>query len=247
MMITSDAQVGEALKWGTEETQEDLNRIAHMKVNFHNRYVIKAHHRCYRVNQTGVCETLNCMELTDGRTVVRKITVCTINCLKSHTDQQRTQRCPGIPFRIIGHGYRTVRPVPINVSLEESSWNVMIHCDAREGKWRGNWRMKLVNSNLHTTSENGVSNITNADAHTSAAVSRLNWRPCRFKWTRPFRRKTKSGFCACAITFQTQSKSVVFSRNELFPCIWRRVGGLKFLHDNRKHFRKTSYSRKCVF
>jgi len=26
--------------------------------------------------------------------------------------------------------------------------------------------------------------------------------PGRFKWTRPFRRKTKSGFCACAITFQ---------------------------------------------
>jgi len=38
-----------------------------------------------------------------------------------------------------------------------------------------------------------------ADAHTSAASSR---RPRRFKWTRPFRRKTKSGFCACAITFQ---------------------------------------------
>ena len=30
--------------------------------------------------------------------------------------------------------------------------------------------------------------------------------PCRFKWTRPFRRKTKSGFCACAITFQLASK-----------------------------------------
>jgi hypothetical protein len=27
----------------------------------------------------------------------------------------------------------------------------------------------------------------------------------RVKLTRPFRRKTKSGFCACAITFQTQS------------------------------------------
>ena len=26
--------------------------------------------------------------------------------------------------------------------------------------------------------------------------------PGRFKWTRPFRRKTKSVFCACAITFQ---------------------------------------------
>jgi hypothetical protein len=31
--------------------------------------------------------------------------------------------------------------------------------------------------------------------------------PRRFKWTRPFRRKTKSDFCACAITFQTQSNS----------------------------------------
>ena len=29
--------------------------------------------------------------------------------------------------------------------------------------------------------------------------------PRRFKWTRPFRRKTKSGFCACAITFQQGS------------------------------------------
>jgi hypothetical protein len=33
-------------------------------------------------------------------------------------------------------------------------------------------------------------------------------RSCRFKWTRPFRRKTKAGFCACAITFQTQSNSL---------------------------------------
>ena len=55
----------------------------------------------------------------------------------------------------------------------------------------------------HTPSERGVSSITNADAHISAASSRLNGRPRRFKWTRPFRRKTKSGFCACAITFQT--------------------------------------------
>ena len=58
----------------------------------------------------------------------------------------------------------------------------------------------------HATSERGISSITQADAHTSAASSRLNSRPYRFKWTRPFRRKTKSGFCACAITFQTHSK-----------------------------------------
>jgi len=79
----------------------------------------------------------------------------------------------------------------------------MAQGDAREGKWRENWRMEWVASTLHTTSDHGVSSITTADAHTSAASSRLDWRPCRFKWIRPFRRKTKSGFCACAITFQT--------------------------------------------
>ena len=89
----------------------------------------------------------------------------------------------------------------------ESSWNVMAHGDAREGKWRGKWRMEWVASTLSTTSEHGVSSITTADAHSSAASSRQNLRPRRFKWTGPFRRKTKSGFCACAITFQTQSNN----------------------------------------
>ena len=62
----------------------------------------------------------------------------------------------------------------------ESSWNVMVHGDAREGKWRGNWRMEWVASTLHTTSEHGVSSITTADPHTSAASSRLNWPLRRF-------------------------------------------------------------------
>jgi len=63
------------------------------------------------------------------------------------------------------------------IEVVESSWNVMAHGDAREGKWRGNWRVEWVASTLHTTSEHGVSSITTADAHTSAASSRLNWRP----------------------------------------------------------------------
>jgi len=65
--------------------------------------------------------------------------------------------------------------------------------------------MEWVASTLHTTSEHGLSSITTTDAQTSAASSPLNWRPRRCKRTRPFRRKTKSGFCACAITFQTHS------------------------------------------
>jgi len=98
-------------------------------------------------------------------------------------------------------------PSRMRIRSVESIWNVMAHCDAREGKWRGNWRMEWVASTLHPTSEHGVSSITTVDAHTSAASSRLNWRPRWFEWTRPFHRKTKSGYCACAITFQTQSTS----------------------------------------
>jgi hypothetical protein len=65
--------------------------------------------------------------------------------------------------------------------------------------------MEWVASTLHNTSKHGISSIITADAHTSAASSWLNWGPFRFKWTRSFRRKTKSVFCACAFIFQTQS------------------------------------------
>ena len=91
------------------------------------------------------------------------------------------QRCSSVQLKCIGTWWRT------------------------GGEVKGKLRIKCVASTLRTTSEHGVSRITTADAHTSAASSRLNWRPRRFKRTRPFRRKKKSGFCACAITFQTQS------------------------------------------
>ena len=38
-------------------------------------------------------------------------------------------------------------------AVVDFSWNVMAHGDAREGKSRGNWRMELVASNLHTASD----------------------------------------------------------------------------------------------
>jgi len=53
----------------------------------------------------------------------------------------------------------------------------MAHSDAWEGKWRGNWQMEWVASTLHTTLEHGVSSITTADVHASAASSQLNWLP----------------------------------------------------------------------
>ena len=84
-----------------------------------------------------------------------------------------------------------------------------VHSEPGGTRWRtgGEVRGKLANGvgrqYSHATSERGLSSITQADAHNSAASSRLNWRPHRFKWTRPFRGKKKSGFCACAITFRT--------------------------------------------
>jgi hypothetical protein len=129
----------------------------------------------------------------------------------------------------------------------------MAHGDAWEGKWRVNWRMEWVTITLHTTSEHGVSNITTADAHTSAASSRLNWRPRRFKWIHLFRRKTKSGFCACAITFQTRSTSgkdltVCMSSNFLISntvkdAVWAISGAGCFRHNNQN--KVTDVSKWC--
>jgi hypothetical protein len=86
---------------------------------------------------------------------------------------------------------------------------LQVKCDGTRWRMGGEVKGKLTNGvgsqYSYTTSEHGVSSITTADAHTSSASSRLNWRPRRFKWTRPFRRKKKSGFCACAITFQLAS------------------------------------------
>ena len=79
-----------------------------------------------------------------------------------------------------------------------------LKCDGTRWRTGGEVKGKLANG-VHTTSEHAVSIIATADAHTSAASSRLNWRSRWFKWTRPFGRKTKSGFCACTIIFQLTS------------------------------------------
>ena len=97
----------------------------------------------------------------------------------------------------------------------EFSWNVMVHGDAWERKWWGNWRMEWVASTLHTTLEHGVSSITTADAHTSAASSRLNWRPTAdLNGLVRLAERRNPGFCACNITFQTQSTTHVYTKQQ---------------------------------
>jgi hypothetical protein len=97
---------------------------------------------------------------------------------------------------------------------------VQLKCDGTRWRTGGEVKGKLANGVGRQCSSHclGVSTITTADAHTPAASSRLNWRPRRFKGTRPFRRKKKSGFCACAITFQTYLHSVC-----MYVCTYVRM------------------------
>ena len=72
----------------------------------------------------------------------------------------------------------------------------------------GNWRMDWVASTLHTTSEHGVSSITTADA-AHLGLPAVDWTDAPHRADLNglvrFARKTKCGFCACAITFQLVS------------------------------------------
>jgi len=113
---------------------------------------------------------------------------------------------------------------PVTVWYSIILWNLVLcrlqlKCDGTRwrtgGEVKRKWRMQWVASTLHTTSEHGVSSITTADAHTSAASSRLNWHPpADLNGLVRFARETKSGFCACAIIFQLASTT---------ECIyWRR-------------------------
>ena len=73
--------------------------------------------------------------------------------------------------------------------------------------------------------------LLSADPHSSAASSQLNWHPRRFKWTCRFRWKTKSGFCACAITFRT-----CYTGGELLWIFELHGGGVKILWISKQLF-----------
>ena len=79
--------------------------------------------------------------------------------------------------------------------------NLVAHGDAREVKWRGNWRMKCVASTL--TPPPNVVYPALLKLKGTPLLPVVDWTDAPtdlngFKWG-----KRKSGFCACAITFRT--------------------------------------------
>jgi len=103
-----------------------------------------------------------------------------------------------------------MRHLVYNVRHSVVEWkrNLVAHGDAREEKWRGKRRMEWVAKQASFwlgTVHPVLLQSFSPDPHSKKASTRLNWHPCRYKWTRPFRWKTESGFCACAITFRLHS------------------------------------------
>jgi len=106
------------------------------------------------------------------------------NILRTYTLKRNYIRCSLFMSLYLSHSL-SLPPLSLSLCLKlitykdkvpreifvQCVWNLMAHGDAREGKWRGNWRMEWVASTLHTTSERGVSSVT-----TAKGKWRENWR-----------------------------------------------------------------------
>jgi len=92
--------------------------------------------------------------------------------------------------------------IPYNFTADR----VRLKCDGTRWRAEGEMKGKLVNGvgSQYSSHYLGTCCIQHYYRWCAPVV---DWSdaPCRFKWTRLFCWKTKSGFCACAITFQMQS------------------------------------------
>ena len=79
----------------------------------------------------------------------------------------------------------------------------MAHGDAREGKWGGNWRMEWVASTL--TPPPNVVYLALLKLMRTPRLPAADWTDAStdLNGLVRFGGETKSGFCACAITFRT--------------------------------------------
>ena len=89
---------------------------------------------------------------------------------------------------------------------------VRLKCDGTRWRTGGEVNWKLANGVCSQYSSHYLK--TWCIQHYYRWCAHLGWpvvdwtdAPRRFKWTRLFRRETKSGFCACDITFQLASTS----------------------------------------
>ena len=92
---------------------------------------------------------------------------------------------------------------------------VQLKCDGTRWRTAGEMKGKMANGvgsqySSHYVGTCCIQHYYRWCAHLGCQWSTEMTTPW-FKWTRPFRRKTKSGFCLCAITVQTQFKTTKFT------------------------------------
>ena len=102
----------------------------------------------------------------------------------------------------------------ISAQMIASYNRVHLKCDGTRWRTGVKWRGKLANAvgnqyPSHYLGTRCIQHYYRWCPHSSATSSRLNWRPpADLNGLVRFARKTKSGFCACAVTLQTQSAAV---------------------------------------
>ena len=95
------------------------------------------------------------------------------------------------------------------LGLNSPLGRVQLKCDGIRWRAGGEVRRKLANGvgsqySSHYLGTWCIQHYYRWCAHLGCQQSTELTSPRLFKWTRPFRRKTKYGFCACAVIFQMQ-------------------------------------------
>ena len=110
----------------------------------------------------------------------------------------------------------------------ESSWNLMAHGDAREGKWRGNWRMEWVASTLTLHRNVGYPALLPLMRTSRLPGSRQNWHPRRFKWTLRFAKRRNLVSARVPSRFKRSLQQYVSScrQHHVFKIRWTFTPGL---------------------
>ena len=114
----------------------------------------------------------------------------------SHTHCQESNLC--FSYCLWSIGLLILSRVWVKLGVEFVDSRLQLKCDGPRRRTGGEVKGKLVN---------GVGSQYPSHYLGTCCIQHYHHR-CRFKWTRTFRRKTKSGFCMCAITFQLASTFV---------------------------------------
>ena len=108
----------------------------------------------------------------------------------------------------VGRWRWTLGGEEVERSVVELVRNLMAHGDAREGKWRGNWRMECVASPL--TPPPNVVYPALLKLMRTPRLPAVDWTdaPTDLNGLVRFGESLKSCFCVCAITFRTSCDKV---------------------------------------